>query len=146
MIRGNRIALDFHSRVAMLDFVLAVTDHAGRRAGLDDEALHAVSLAVRESVINAMTHGNANDEHKHVYVEIAPLGHGGRGLAIRVRDEGAGFDPSGLADCRAPENLLEPGGRGIFLMRSVMDAVVLQRAAQGGMEVCMVKRMQRTPA
>jgi serine/threonine-protein kinase RsbW len=43
-----------------------------------------------------------------------------------------------------PDNLLKPGGRGIFLIRNFMDEVQLQRAAQGGMEIRMVKRLPQT--
>jgi serine/threonine-protein kinase RsbW len=63
-------------------------------------------------------------------------------LHIRVRDEGPGFDPDLLADPLAPENLLKASGRGIFLIRSFMDDVILQRAPEGGMEIRMVKRVQ----
>jgi serine/threonine-protein kinase RsbW len=63
-------------------------------------------------------------------------------LLIRVRDQGAGFDPETLADPLAPENLLKGSGRGIFLIRSFMDDVQLQRAPEGGMEILMVKRAQ----
>ena len=63
-------------------------------------------------------------------------------LAIRVRDQGEGFDPEQLADPLAPENLLKSSGRGIFLIRNFMDEMVLQRAPQGGMEMVMVKRAQ----
>ena len=63
-----------------------------------------------------------------------------RGIAIRVRDEGPGFDPESLPDPLAPENLLKSNGRGIFLIRSFMDEVALQRAPEGGMEIVMVKR------
>ena len=143
MTLGRTVRLDFHSSLDMLDFVQVVTDHIGRGAGLDDEALHWLGVAVRESVINAVKHGNANDERKRVYVEFTPLeADGPPGLAISVRDEGAGFDPGALADCLAPENLLKSSGRGIFLMRSFMDELVMQRAPQGGMEVRMVKRVQ----
>ncbi|MGE5838241.1 MAG: ATP-binding protein [Acidobacteriota bacterium] len=45
-----------------------------------------------------------------------------------------------VSDPLAPENLLKASGRGIFLIRSFMDEMVLQRAPQGGMEVVMVKR------
>jgi len=65
---------------------------------------------------------------------------------IRVRDEGPGFDPSTLPDCLAPENLLKCSGRGIFLIRSFMDELVLQRAPEGGMELRMVKRPQHQRA
>jgi serine/threonine-protein kinase RsbW len=58
-----------------------------------------------------------------------------------VRDEGPGFDPETLPDPLAPENLLKSSGRGIFLIRSFMDEMVLQRAPEGGMEVVMVKRV-----
>ena len=142
MPRGNSVHLDFHSTFDMLDFVQVVCDHVGRMAGLDDDAIHWVGVAVRESVINAIKHGNAHDERKRVHVEFTPLNADAPGIAIRVRDEGAGFDPSTLADCLAPENILKSSGRGIFLIRSFMDEMVLQRAPEGGMEVVMVKRVQ----
>jgi len=142
MSAANTVRLDFHSSVDMLDFVQVVSDHIGRRVGLDEEAVHWVGVAVRESVINAIKHGNANDEQKRVHVEFTPLEDHSPGLAIRIRDEGPGFDPAALADCLAPENLLKSSGRGIFLMRSFMDELVLQRAPEGGMEVRMVKRVQ----
>ncbi len=76
------------------------------------------------------------------YVEFTPLDASRpSGIVIRVRDEGPGFDPETISDPLAPENLLKASGRGIFLIRSFMDEMVLQRAAQGGMEVVMVKRV-----
>jgi len=127
----------------MLDLVQVVGDHIARELGLDDESIHWVGVAVRESVINAIKHGNGNDTAKHVFVEFetdrvdrAPA------LTIRVRDQGDGFEPEALADPMAPENLLKASGRGIFLIKSFMDDVRLQRAPQGGMEILMVKRVQ----
>jgi serine/threonine-protein kinase RsbW len=141
MSRGNTVRLDFASSFEMLDFVQVVSDHVSRMAGLDEEALHWVGVAVRESVINAIKHGNQNDEAKRVHAEFTPLeAESPRGIAIRVRDEGCGFDPSTLPDPLAPENLLRASGRGIFLIRSFMDEVIVQPAAEGGMEVIMVKR------
>ncbi len=58
-----------------------------------------------------------------------------------MRDQGEGFDPEGIADPLAPENLLKSSGRGIFFMRSFMDDVQLFRLPEGGMEVRMVKRL-----
>jgi serine/threonine-protein kinase RsbW len=146
MTRGHSVQLDFHGTLDMLDVVQVVSDHIGRMAGLDDDARHWVGVAVRESVINAIHNGNANDERKRVYVQFATLnGAGAPGVEIRVRDEGPGFDPACLANCLAPENLLKSSGRGIFLIRSFMDELVLQRAPQGGMEVRMVKRAHAKP-
>ncbi|MDO8795164.1 MAG: ATP-binding protein, partial [Vicinamibacterales bacterium] len=124
-----------------LDLVQTIGDHLGRQAGLDDEALHWVSVAVRESVTNAIRHGNAGDAGKRVHIEFTYLG-ADAGLAIRVRDEGCGFDPEALPDPLSPENLLKPSGRGIFLIRSFMDELDLRRSPEGGMELVMVKRPQ----
>ena len=141
MTSGNAIRVDFHSSLEMLDVIQLVSDHIGRRAGLDEESLHWVSVALRESVINAIKHGNCSDVRKRVHVEFTVLqGNEVPGLAIRVRDEGCGFDPSTLANPLAQENLLKSSGRGILLMRSFMDEMTFQRAAEGGMEVRMVKR------
>jgi serine/threonine-protein kinase RsbW len=141
MTNGKSVCLEFCSTYEMLDFVQVASDHLGRLAGLDDDALHWVGVAVRESVINAIKHGNGGDEQKHVYVEFTPLNASApSGIAIRVRDEGPGFDPAELPDPLAPENVLKSSGRGIFIIRNFMDEMVLQRAPQGGMEVTMVKR------
>jgi serine/threonine-protein kinase RsbW len=146
MGQGHSVRLDFHSTFEMLDFVQVVSENLGRLAGLDEDARHWVNVAVRESVINAIKHGNGHDESKRVHVEFTPLpDSASSGIQIRVRDEGPGFDPSTLPDPLAPENLLKASGRGIFLIRSFMDELVLQRAPEGGMEVVMVKRASQTP-
>ena len=143
MTNGTPVRLDVGSSLDMLDLVQAVSDRIGRAAGLGDDAMYWVDVAVRESVINAITHGNNYDQAKRVHIEFTLLDDDGNpGIAIRVRDEGTGFDPDGLPDCCAPENLLKRGGRGIFLIRSFMDELVLQRAPEGGMEVLMVKHAQ----
>jgi len=143
MSLANTVRLDFYSTFEMLDFVQVVSDQITRMVGLDDDSRHWVGVAVRESVINAIKHGNANDERKRVHVEFTPLSRPdpSPGVVIRVRDEGPGFDPDTLPDPLAPENLLKASGRGIFLIRSFMDEMALQRAPEGGMEVVMVKRV-----
>ena len=126
----------------MLDFVQVVCDELGKLVGFDGDSIHWIGVAVRESVINAIKHGNGEDRNKRVTVEIRleprakPLR-----LVIRVRDQGPGFDPDTVADPLAPENLLRSSGRGIFFMRSFMDDITLQRSPEGGMEVCMVKNL-----
>ena len=141
---GTRtVRLEFNSVFEMVDFVQIVSDHMGRSVGLDEDSLHWVGVAIRESVINAIKHGNRHDAAKRVFVEfeattidVTPE------LSIRVRDQGEGFDPEEVANPLAPENLLKSSGRGIFLIRNFMDDVQLQRAPEGGMEIRMVKRVQ----
>jgi serine/threonine-protein kinase RsbW len=138
------VRLEFTSAFEMLDFVQVVSDHMARDVGLDEDSLHWVSVAIRESVINAIKHGNRNDAAKHVFIEFeTATTSNGPELAIRVRDQGEGFDPETVANPLDPENLLKSSGRGIFLIRNFMDDVQLQRAPEGGMEIRMVKRLQQ---
>lgn len=141
MTNGHKtVRLEFGSAFEMLDIVQIMSDHMGRSLGLDEDSLHWVGVAVRESVINAIKHGNRHDVTKRVVVEFiaAPSE-----MTVSIRDQGEGFDPDKLADPLAPENVLKASGRGIFLMRNFMDAVSLNRPPEGGMEVRMVKRVQR---
>jgi len=137
------VRLEFTSAFEMLDFVQVVSDHMARDVGLDDDSLHWVGVAIRESVINAIKHGNRNDTAKHVFIEFETATKADvPELMIRVRDQGDGFDPETVANPLDPENLLKSSGRGIFLIRNFMDDVQLQRAPEGGMEIRMVKRAQ----
>jgi serine/threonine-protein kinase RsbW len=142
---GHRVVrLEFTSEFEMVDFVQVVGDHISRIVGLDEDSLHWVGVAIRESVINAIKHGNRNDSSKHVFVEFETTSaRDSSEMTIRVRDQGEGFDPQEIADPLAPENILKSSGRGIFLIRNFMDHVELQRAPQGGMEIRMKKRASR---
>ena len=139
---GRAIRLEFPSHFDMLDFVQLLSDHMGEVGGLDEDAMHWVGVAVRESVINAIKHGNADDETKRVVVEFRfePICKPSE-LIVRVVDQGTGFDTVEVADPLAPENLLKSSGRGIFFMRSFMDDLQLRRAPEGGTEVWMVKKL-----
>jgi serine/threonine-protein kinase RsbW len=142
LTRGGTVKLQIHSNFEMLDFVQIVSDRLGQMAGMDEETIHWIGVAVRESVINAIKHGNRENYHKLVTVEFtfSPPADPGE-LIVRVLDQGEGFDPEEIADPLAPENLLKSSGRGIFFMRSFMDDVSLRRASEGGMEVRMVKKL-----
>ena len=141
LTRGGTVRLQIHSNFDLLDFVQVVSDRMAQLAGLDEDAVHWIGVAVRESVINAIKHGNREDHGKLVTVEFtfAPSVNP-RELIVRVVDQGEGFDPEEVADPLAPENILKSSGRGIFFMRSFMDDVTLKRASEGGMEVRMVKK------
>lgn len=140
--RGGLVRLQIHSNFEMVDLVQVASDRVGQLAGMDEDSVHWIGVAIRESVINAIKHGNREDALKLVTIEfdLTPADQP-RELVVRVLDEGEGFDPQQVADPLAPENILKSSGRGIFFMRSFMDDVVLQRRAGGGMEVRMVKRL-----
>ena len=139
---GTTIRLRFNSAFEMLDMVQLVSDQVGRQLRFDDDALTWMEVAVRESVINAIKHGNHHDRSKFVTVEFTTTpAVNPEKLVVSIRDEGEGFEPEALADPLALENLLKSSGRGIFFMRSFMDDVQLSRIPEGGMEVRMVKRL-----
>jgi serine/threonine-protein kinase RsbW len=140
--RGGTVRLQIHSNFEMVDFVQVVSDRVGQLAGMDEDTIHWIGVAIRESVINAIKHGNREDYGKLVTVEFtfAPVT-GPEELVVRVLDQGQGFDPDNVANPLDPENILKSSGRGIFFMRSFMDDVSLRRGDEGGMEVRMVKKL-----
>jgi serine/threonine-protein kinase RsbW len=144
MSAPHTVRIEFGSAFDMADFVQVISDNLGRMIGLDDDGLHYLSVAVREAVVNAIKHGNKNDSSKRVIVEFttSPATSPDE-IAIRIEDQGEGFDPETLADPLAPENILKSSGRGIFLVRAFMDDVALRRVPGGGMEIRMVKRAAR---
>jgi serine/threonine-protein kinase RsbW len=139
---GHRIRLNLPSSFELLDLVQLVSDRLATLAGLDEDATHWVSVAVRESVINAIKHGNREDRAKLVTVEftLAPRSEP-REFSVEVLDEGEGFDPESVANPLDPENVLKSSGRGIFFMRSFMDDVSMSRRPGGGMSIRMRKTL-----
>lgn len=141
-VRGGLVRLQIPSLFDMVDLVQVLSDRMGQLAAFDDDAIHWVGVAVRESVINAIKHGNREHPGKTVTIEfVFTPDDRPTELVVRVTDQGEGFEPEEVADPLAPENILKSSGRGIFFMRSFMDDVVLQRAAGGGMEVRMTKKL-----
>jgi len=137
MIPPHTVRIEFNSAFDMLDFVQVVSDYVGKAAGLDEDELHWVSVAVRESVVNAIKHGNGLDSSKRVAIEFVLHP---EALEVQVADHGKGFDPSAVPDPVAEENLLKAYGRGIFFMRSFMDEVEYTFPASGGTRVRMLKK------
>ncbi|MHC4697466.1 MAG: ATP-binding protein [Planctomycetota bacterium] len=84
------------------------------------EATFAVKLAIEEALSNAVKHGNLQDQSKQITVRYAI--NTDRAVII-IRDEGMGFEPESVPDCRQPERLPIPNGRGIMLIRAYMDEV-----------------------
>jgi serine/threonine-protein kinase RsbW len=132
------VNLDVASRFEMLDVVQTVLVQCCGLVGFDEEAVHYMSVAVRESVVNAIKHGNRQDETKRVHVQFTLHE---RALEVEVKDQGKGFDPQEVPDPLAPENLLKAYGRGIFFMRQFMDEVQHSFPRKGGTVVRMFKRV-----
>ena len=115
-----------------------VTDgvtHVLQEKGWPEADVMAVELALQEAVANAIRHGCRGDASQQLQCSVS-VGEAGE-VVITVRDPGAGFDPSKVANPLDPANLLKSSGRGIFLINGLMDEV---RFADGGRELQMTKR------
>src|SRR5579864_9401372 len=109
-----------------------------QRAGFDEDDLTKIGMAVRESMVNAVVHGNRYNANKKVRFSVSK---DAESLTVRIIDEGDGFDLESVPDPLAPENLFRNSGRGIFLIRSFMDDFRIRRLDPAGMEVTLIKHM-----
>jgi serine/threonine-protein kinase RsbW len=109
-----------------------------QRAGIGDDDLMKIGLAVRESMVNAVMHGNRYSSEKKVRFSVASSA---ERFTVRIADEGSGFSFEALPDPLAPENLMRTSGRGIFLIRSFMDDFQMRHLDSGGTEVTLVKNL-----
>ena len=134
----DEIEVTIGSALENLDLVQALTDCITAFMSFDEESAHWIGMSVRESVTNAIQHGNKLDASKSVDIcfEVAP-----DRLSIYVRDQGGGFRSDEIPNPLDADNLLKPSGRGIFYIRSFMDEVEFRPLSRGGMEVHMVKRV-----
>jgi serine/threonine-protein kinase RsbW len=108
---------DLSSLEEAVDFVMQRCAFCGedpRRLRLN------LRVGLAEALANAMLYGNGPDPSKRVKVEVAFRD---SAITARITDEGTGFDPLTVPDPTSPANLLKPNGRGIFLMRKLLDEV-----------------------
>lgn len=119
-----------------MERVASLVEEAGKRAGISEDDGVDLMISVIEAVNNAIQHGNQEDPRKKVFVRISA---GPEEFMCTIRDEGEGFDPTTISDPLKEENLLNPSGRGILMMREFMDVVAFS-SQSGGTEVKMTKR------
>jgi serine/threonine-protein kinase RsbW len=110
-----------------------------RNCGCIAEGESDVEIALREALANAVIHGNHEDRRKYVHVtcRCEP-----GVVSIAVKDEGRGFDVNNVPDPTTPENIASVHGRGIHVMKALMDEV---RFEEGGVVVHMRKSAGDAP-
>lgn len=114
---------------------IAVLESASR-AGLEEEEMHKLGMAVRESMVNAVVHGNRYSSHKRVHLRVT---FGADRLRVVIVDEGDGFERSSIPDPLAEENLLKQSGRGLLLIQAFVDEFSVQPAKPRGTQVTLTK-------
>ena len=110
-----------------------------RRLGFDEDALHEIGVSARESLVNAVAHGNRYSVRKKVQLVVDESV---ERLVIEIADEGSGFDAEAVPDPLGDDNLLRQSGRGLLMIRAFMDEVSVTRREPSGTLVRMVKLRQ----
>jgi serine/threonine-protein kinase RsbW len=124
-----RLTMQSHPRnIRRVEGFLAKIDKAIK---LDEIQMHKLMVSLTEAVNNAIMHGNKGERERRVAVRCERLP---GWLLFIVRDQGRGFHPEGVENPLKKENLLKESGRGVFLMRTLMDRVEFERTEEG-MEV-----------
>src|ERR1700758_3037267 len=135
--QGSRITYTLESSLESVSKVEQTAEQMAKKAGIEEDEVFRITMAVREAAVNAVLHGNAYDPDKRI---TASFENTGDSLVIRITDQGKGLDPSTLPDPLAPENLLRGSGRGIFLIRSFMDEVHFKQL-HPGTELTLIKHL-----
>jgi len=136
MAETKSLEVDLESTLDSVDVAEEMVKNFAVEAGYPEDEVHQIGMAIRESVINAVVHGNCYSSQKKVSVAMEAKD---EQLTIRVQDQGAGFEVDEVPDPLADENLLRKSGRGLFLIRAFMDGVEMRRLSPEGMEVVMTK-------
>lgn len=135
--QASRITYTLESSLDSVNKVEQTAEQMAKKAGIDEDELFKITMAVREAAVNAVLHGNSYDPDKRI---TASFENTGDSLVIRIADQGKGLDPATLPDPLAPENLLRGSGRGIFLIRSFMDEVHFKQL-HPGTELTLIKHL-----
>jgi serine/threonine-protein kinase RsbW len=137
----TRVVSILDSTLESVDLAEEIALQTAKEMGFGEDARFQIGLAVRESVVNAVVHGNRYNENKKVRLSVSRAPDR---LTLSVADEGNGFDIDALPDPLADEHLLDQSGRGILLIRSFMDEFEARPLQPSGTEFRMVKYLGQT--
>lgn len=117
---SEKITVTIPSNLEELTTIEKLSNDIADKMGLSEDQHDNLSIAVTEAVGNAIVHGNKKDPKKKVRIQVEIKKDR---VKIAVTDQGKGFKPDELADPLDPENLLRESGRGIFILKALMDDV-----------------------
>lgn len=109
-----------------------------RQHGLDQNVIADLAISATELINNAIVHGNQSDPDKIVKIILEFQDDR---LTISISDQGSGFEPSEIPSPIADENLLKEAGRGIFIVRSLVDDLQIEKNPEGGTRMIIIKKI-----
>lgn len=119
-----RKQLTVKSNVDALSEVESVVDQMHENGHIPSEHYGNVMVATTEAFLNAVNHGNAEDDSKHIRIDIEMEE---AKCQITISDEGHGFDYENIPDPTSPENLEKVSGRGLFIIKNLADELEFER-------------------
>jgi serine/threonine-protein kinase RsbW len=118
---GSAFVLELPSDPQLIDAAVTYLVDRARAFDFHGSRLNLnLRVGIAEALANAILYGNRADPRKRVRVEVELTLDT---LEVAIQDEGVGFDPEAVPDPTLPENLERAGGRGVFLLRELMDEV-----------------------
>lgn len=136
---GKNKKLVLASKPEAVEEIEKLAADAATLAGFNQEEQDSLAIAVTEMANNAVIHGNKRDLNKKVHVTVEVVD---TEVRMTIRDEGKGFNPDTLSNPLDPENLLRESGRGVFIVRSLMDELSYD-FSHGGTQVTIIKRKKK---
>ena len=117
---ANPEVITFPSDVEYLEKIEKISTRFAIKAGFDDSSVYDIAISLTELVNNAIHHGNKDDKNKNVTVTFSS---DDKRVAISIADEGKGFNMTSLNDPLDPANIMAENGRGLYLVKALMDDV-----------------------
>lgn len=137
LLKKGKYSKQFSSDVEYLEEVESLTVNIATEAGFDESTIDDLSIAITELFNNAIHHGNKGDKSKKVELGFHVRN---KKMSVTVRDEGKGFQPDAIKNPLDPENLMADSGRGIYLVKMLMDDVEFNISEKGS-EIIITKNI-----
>ena len=137
LLQNGEYTHTFSSSIENLETVEKITSTIAEELNFHNSAMDDLSIAITELFNNAIHHGNKNDPHKKIKVRYLVSS---SQLKISVKDQGGGFSPDEIKDPLAPENILAENGRGLYLVKNLMDNVEV-KVHKDGCEIIITKQL-----
>ena len=113
-------SLTISSERSSIENAVTLAEKVAAEMNLIDEESDNLAISVSEAVANAIIHGNKLDKNKKVKISIFVKNNR---VTVKVKDQGSGFEPKKLKNPIEPENISKEFGRGVFILRNLMDTV-----------------------
>jgi serine/threonine-protein kinase RsbW len=127
-LKNGKLTVVYASDVKYLHEVEALTSKISEESGFSESDVDDLSIAITELFNNAVHHGNQKERSKKITIHYFLKN---KTLTIQIRDEGPGFELQEVRNPLAPENIMADNGRGLYLVKMLMDEFTVEKTKTG---------------